>query len=173
MSVRTWIARRRWVAVGVAAAAVVSAAGWAVSEADRPPVPVVPADPPPGAVPGSLAVTVTGATGTGSLVIALFQTPTGFPDDDTKAWQVATVPAAAPAHTFADVPAGSYAVAVYQDRNGNGKLDKAPPFGIPREPIGISNHPTLGVRARPNFEKGLVAVSGPTAVAVNLVEIFP
>jgi len=38
---------------------------------------------------------------------------------------------------FEDVPFGSYAVQAYQDRNGNGKLDRNF-IGIPSEPYGFS-----------------------------------
>src|SRR5690606_17095923 len=38
---------------------------------------------------------------------------------------------------FADLPAGDYAVAMYHDRNGNGKLDSNL-VGIPTEPYGFS-----------------------------------
>lgn len=37
-----------------------------------------------------------------------------------------------------DLPPGRYALAVYVDRNGNGKLDRGM-FGIPSEPYGFSN----------------------------------
>ncbi|MBC7572548.1 MAG: DUF2141 domain-containing protein [Spirosoma sp.] len=42
------------------------------------------------------------------------------------------------------VDPGEYAVAVYHDENGNGKMDKRV-FGIPKEPYGFSNdfRPTL------------------------------
>lgn len=38
-----------------------------------------------------------------------------------------------------DIPEGVYAVAVYQDINENGKLDKGW-FNIPKEPYGLSNN---------------------------------
>jgi uncharacterized protein (DUF2141 family) len=40
--------------------------------------------------------------------------------------------------TFDRLPAGEYAVAAYQDINGNGKLDRNF-IGIPKEPVGVSN----------------------------------
>ena len=39
--------------------------------------------------------------------------------------------------TFDGLPAGRYALSVYVDRNGNGKLDRGM-FGIPSEPYGFS-----------------------------------
>lgn len=41
---------------------------------------------------------------------------------------------------FAGLDAGTYAVALYQDENNNGKLD-ANFVGIPKEPAGVSNNP--------------------------------
>ena len=39
-----------------------------------------------------------------------------------------------------DLPPGTYAVSVYEDLNGNHKLDRNI-VGIPREPVGASNNP--------------------------------
>lgn len=50
--------------------------------------------------------------------------------------------------TFADLPAGTYAVAVHQDRNGNGVMDYV--LGIPKEPWGISRDPVVRLRS-PTF----------------------
>ena len=41
--------------------------------------------------------------------------------------------------TFEDVPPGSYAVSLYQDKNENGTLDTNF-FGIPKEPTACSNN---------------------------------
>lgn len=67
---------------------------------------------------------------------------------------------------FEDVPPGRYAVAAYQDVNGNGELDKVPP-GIPTEPYAFSND--VGRLAPPSFERALVEVGeGRTMVVVRL-----
>ncbi|MBS1067191.1 DUF2141 domain-containing protein [Gluconobacter cerinus] len=44
--------------------------------------------------------------------------------------------------TFPDVQPGVYAVQVFQDRNGNQKLDQNF-FGIPKEPLGFSRNPSM------------------------------
>ncbi|QEH96906.1 DUF2141 domain-containing protein [Gluconobacter thailandicus] len=44
--------------------------------------------------------------------------------------------------TFPDVQPGIYAVQVFQDRNGNQKLDQNF-FGMPKEPLGFSRNPSL------------------------------
>jgi uncharacterized protein (DUF2141 family) len=41
--------------------------------------------------------------------------------------------------TITDIPSGVYAVAIFQDNNGNGKLDKNF-FGVPKEPFAFSNN---------------------------------
>jgi uncharacterized protein (DUF2141 family) len=67
---------------------------------------------------------------------------------------------------FEDVPPGRYAVAAYQDVNGNGELDKVPP-GIPTEPYAFSND--VGRLAPPSFERALVEVGeGRTVISVRL-----
>jgi uncharacterized protein (DUF2141 family) len=43
---------------------------------------------------------------------------------------------------FADVSAGSYAVQVFQDVNGNRELDQSR-RGLPQEPVGFSSNPPL------------------------------
>jgi len=68
---------------------------------------------------------------------------------------------------FAGLPASDYAVAMYQDVNGNARLDRF--LGIvPREPYGFSGNP--GGIGRPSFEAAKISV--PT-VAEIIIEIRP
>jgi uncharacterized protein (DUF2141 family) len=68
--------------------------------------------------------------------------------------------------TFRGVPAGQIAVAVYQDINGNGRLDRNA-LGVPTEPYGFSND--VGRLAPPTFSGARVPVSEPaTTIAVRL-----
>lgn len=56
------------------------------------------------------------------------------------------------------LPAGDYAIALFHDENGNGKLDKKI-FGLPREPYAFSN----GARIRfgpPKWEKARFTYAG-------------
>ena len=46
---------------------------------------------------------------------------------------------------------GDYAIAVYHDQNGNGKMDKRM-FGIPKEPYGFSNN-IKPVMSAPKFSE--------------------
>jgi uncharacterized protein (DUF2141 family) len=58
-----------------------------------------------------------------------------------------------------DVQPGRYAIAVFHDTNGNGKIDRSF-IGLPQEPYGFSND--IGRRGFPNFEGALVDVKDPT-----------
>ena len=50
---------------------------------------------------------------------------------------------------FSDLPEGKYAVAIFQDKNENGRIDKNF-LGIPTEPFGFSNMKRFGI---PKWEK--------------------
>lgn len=65
---------------------------------------------------------------------------------------------------FEDIEAGTYAVALYHDLNGNGKLDSGT-FGIPKEPIGFSND-ARGRFGPPGFEACGFLVAGDTLIAI-------
>ena len=79
----------------------------------------------------------------GELAYLVFDSPSGFPGDREKAIRHGFLPIPAGAqqlHIDTDLPPGTYAVSVYEDLNGNHKLDRNI-FGIPREPVGASNNP--------------------------------
>lgn len=80
----------------------------------------------------------------GAIAYLVFASKNGFPDDKEKAVQhgfVPIPPEAAKVHIDAGgFPPGRYAVSVYQDVNGNGRLDRNI-LGIPKEPAGASNNP--------------------------------
>ncbi|HMN82803.1 MAG TPA: DUF2141 domain-containing protein [Burkholderiaceae bacterium] len=79
----------------------------------------------------------------GSLMIALYDKAGDWRDRPVRSLQQVARPGSVTV-TFADLPPGSYAIALYHDRNGNGKLDSNV-MGIPREPYGFSGKaPTMG-----------------------------
>ena len=87
---------------------------------------------------------------------------TGFGDEDCpyrsrEAAAVGTVEL-----RIQGVQPGDYAVAVFQDLNGNGRIDR--PFFIPTEPYGFSNGVGRGVP--PRFEAAKVSVREPTTTVV-------
>ena len=64
------------------------------------------------------------------------------------------------------LPAGTYALSLYQDENGNGRLDTAA-FGIPVEKYGSSNDAT-GIMGPPSYEKCSFTFSADTILVVHL-----
>ncbi|MFK5856086.1 MAG: DUF2141 domain-containing protein [Bacteroidota bacterium] len=69
---------------------------------------------------------------------------------------------------FKNVPGGYYAFAVFQDLNSNGKLDTKE-FGIPIEPVGISNYSSTKITLPPTFKKAKFYLSGDTLISVLLL----
>jgi acyl-CoA reductase-like NAD-dependent aldehyde dehydrogenase/uncharacterized protein (DUF2141 family) len=79
----------------------------------------------------------------GELAYLIFDSPSGFPSDRGKAIRRGFLPIPAGAqqmHIDIDLPPGTYAVSIYEDLNGNHKLDHNL-LGIPTEPVGASNNP--------------------------------
>ena len=62
---------------------------------------------------------------------------------------------------WADLPYGTYALAVYHDINDNGKLDTNV-FGIPTEPYAFSNNPDVKWR-RPRYGEVSFQMESPDA----------
>ena len=62
-----------------------------------------------------------------------------------------------------NVKPGAYAIAVFHDTNGNGKLDRSL-IGLPSEPYGFSND--VGRRGAPDFEAAKIVVREPLTTIV-------
>jgi len=107
----------------------------------------------------------------GELAYLIFDSPSGFPSDRAKAVRNGFLPIPAGAHEMhvdTDLPPGTYAVSVYEDLNGNHKLD-GNIFGIPREPVGASNNPP-GRIGPPHFDECAFRVAAvPQTIAITLV----
>lgn len=100
-----------------------------------------------------LPVTVSGLRSAQGVVrIALCSPEGGFPDCQGKVVRSAVVKISNGAATavFQNVPRGKYAVSLFHDANGNGRLDTF--VGIPREGFGFSRNPPLKPRA-PRFSE--------------------
>lgn len=68
-----------------------------------------------------------------------------------------------------DLPAGTYAVSVYEDLNGNHKLDHNF-LGIPREPVGASNNPKARI-GPPRFDECSFQIgTTPKIITITLVQ---
>ncbi len=78
----------------------------------------------------------------GKVICAVFAAADGFPKriDRAFARTAAQILAGHATCEFLGVPAGIYAISVFHDENGNGKLDTNW-LGIPREGVGASNNP--------------------------------
>jgi len=64
----------------------------------------------------------------------------GFPEEGKQAYSKAVEIEGEEARAvFDSIPAGTYAIACYQDSNGNKKLDRGI-FNIPKEPCGFSKN---------------------------------
>ena len=76
----------------------------------------------------------------GELAYLIFASPSGFPGDRDKALRRGFLPIPEGAQRLrieTDLRPGTYAASVYEDLNGNQKLDHNL-LGIPKEPVGVS-----------------------------------
>ena len=64
------------------------------------------------------------------------------------------------------LPAGEYAFALFQDENGNGRLDTAA-FGVPTEKSGFSNN-AKGIMGPPSYDKWLFWLQKDTWMVIDL-----
>ncbi len=102
----------------------------------------------------------------GDLMIAIYGDPADY---RKKALREIKLPAEAPATRvrITDLAPGTYAIALFQDRNRNAKLDSNL-FGIPTEPYGFSGNPG-NLMAPASWEQARFAIgSGAARVVVKL-----
>lgn len=106
----------------------------------------------------TLDIVVSGARShQGVIRLALCPDHSGFPECAERALRSASLlidNGVASVH-LTGIPAGTYAVGVFHDTNGNGKLDTF--LGIPREGFGFSRNPPLRPRA-PRFDEAAMPV---------------
>lgn len=100
-----------------------------------------------------ITIKLTGLKSTrGKVLLALYDSSKGFPDDYNMAIEQAVVKTHNNfSHTFKDLPAGNYAIALFHDKNSNEKLDTNF-LGIPKEGFGFSNNPRV-LTGPPGFNK--------------------
>jgi uncharacterized protein (DUF2141 family) len=63
------------------------------------------------------------------------------------------------------IPAGEYAIQVYQDTNNNGRLDFGL-FNIPKEPVGISNWNGRGIPG--NYDRHKVTINNGAKIPIQI-----
>jgi outer membrane protein len=76
--------------------------------------------------------------GSGTVVFALYDSPNTFGDLREPAWIVQYPLDGRPVYSITNALPGEYALVVYHDENGNGRLDKNF-IGIPKEALAFSN----------------------------------
>jgi len=105
---------------------------------------------------------------TGSLYAALFASADGFPDKADKVYrtEILTVTAETNYIEFKNIPYGTYAISVYHDVNGNGKMDMGA-FG-PLEPYGFSNNAKAIFSAPPFSKAAFVLNSSEVTISIKL-----
>ena len=118
----------------------------------------------------SLEVTVEGAEpGGGAVYVTLCQG--GLTESACRIGQDAPVRGGATRFLFRDVPPGVWAVAAFQDLDGDGRLGRTP-MGLPLEPYGFSG--AVGRRARPDFSSASFVLAEPgAALRVRLGRALP
>jgi uncharacterized protein (DUF2141 family) len=117
--------------------------------------------------PASLDVAVTGIKHTrGSLLVCVWTEKSGFPTcqkSTTAIKQKVAITGGTMRLKFANLAAGSYAVSVHHDEDGDGKL-KTNFIGMPKEGVGVSNNPG-GI---PNFAKAQIQIGANSAITINM-----
>lgn len=119
----------------------------------------------------NLTVQIEGLQGQeGNVCLKLFDAAQGFPNDNESAVARTCIPIATASqpftYSFANLPAGSYAVAVYHDRNGDEMLDRGA-FGMPLEGYGFSNDaPAVTGPAR--FQDAMFLLAGSQSIEIQM-----
>lgn len=95
------------------------------------------------APPAGLELSIAGQRSVrGFIRVCLTRDPAHFPGCTDDAQSIKrSVPAAQTALRFDALPSGTYAVSLFHDENGNGRLDTV--LGIPREGFGFSRNPPI------------------------------
>jgi len=106
-------------------------------------------------------------SGKGNILIAVYDKEDGFREKD-QTFKNLTIPAQSGniEATIPQVPEGTYAVAIFHDANGNGKLDKNI-LGIPTEAYGFSNN-AKGSFGPPSYKQCSFALSGKKTLEIKL-----
>lgn len=120
------------------------------------------------AAAAELTLAVSGASGPGMVRAMVFADAEAFATQTRPLAAVAVVPRDGRVRvTIADLPPGTYAVAAFQDSNGNQQLDRNW-MGVPTEPYGFSRDARPGLSA---VEFGEAGVELPAAGAVVPVRL--
>jgi uncharacterized protein (DUF2141 family) len=105
----------------------------------------------------------------GVLRCALWGAAEGFPRKIEKALVKVTAPVISNKQAlcvFENVAPGTYAISVFHDENSNGEVDTNF-VGMPKEPLGFSNNPKMGL-GPPSFDEAkFVLDAKPLTLRIN------
>ena len=106
---------------------------------------------------------------TGEMQIAIYDKKENFPKKGLEFKNVILqVQDSILEYTFKDLPKGEYAIAVFHDKNSDGKCNRNL-LGIPKEGYGFSNNikPKLSV---PSFKKTKFSLENSKTITINLIQ---
>jgi len=104
----------------------------------------------------------------GDLYIAVYNSEETYMEEEQTAFRkIVAVESEPQLIILTDIPAGEYAISVFQDLNSNAELDTKG-FGFPAEPFGFSND-ARGRFGPPSFEKAKFTHEGNTEIEIALV----
>lgn len=104
----------------------------------------------------------------GTILISLFGQAEGFPGDASRAFARKSIPIGNGRATvvFDDVPAGTWAIGILHDENGNLKMDRYG-IGIPKEGVGASNNKKI-LAGPPKFKGASFEVKSDVSKEITL-----
>jgi uncharacterized protein (DUF2141 family) len=101
----------------------------------------------------------------GSLFVAIYNTKNSFLKKQFKG-DITKIVDEKATIILKDIPTGEYAVSAFHDANNNKKMDTNF-FGIPKEPIGISNNAT-GFMGPPKYKEAKFTVNKNITLAITI-----
>ncbi|MBC8431474.1 MAG: DUF2141 domain-containing protein [Desulfobacterales bacterium] len=117
---------------------------------------------------GTITVEISGIQGTeGQISIGLYTSEEGFPETEKSYKGInSKVTGEETVAVFQEVPAGTYAIAIFHDTNSNTKLDKNF-LGIPKEGYAFSNN-VFGTFGPPDFDDASFELDGNKTVKIKM-----
>lgn len=101
----------------------------------------------------------------GNLYVALYNKEKDFLKKSIKGEIVKITDKKATA-VFKNIPEGEYAISAFHDENDNKKMDTKI-FGIPKEPIGMSNN-AKGLMGPPKYKDAKFSVNGNVSLKITM-----
>lgn len=105
----------------------------------------------------------------GIVHVALCKNAAEFMNEKFKGLAAKVSPTGEVEVDFMDIPKGIYAIRVYHDTDNSGDLTTSS-IGIPKEPFGFSNNPTMKM-GPPSFEVASFNLKSDISLTINLLSI--